>query len=358
MQENILDVHVRRIVHHLGLTGLLHTLIKLAFWRGLHLDNTTTVRTIQVTEKSSDQRLDNFLLRELKGIPRTRIYRLIRRGEVRVNKKRAKPETRLTAGDKVRIPPLHLPDSPELPKPSPGLIGLLEQSILHEDHNLLVLNKPPGLAVHQGTGIRLGLIEAIRQIRSDWRDAELAHRLDRDTSGVLVVCKNSRTLRNMQGQFKEKRIEKRYHALVQGRWPDTVSEIKAPLTRVLAESGERFVRVDPAGKPSTTRFAILEQFPSATLLEATPVTGRTHQIRVHCQQAGHPILGDSKYGLLARGEKDKSGTEAAAKYLCLHAAELQFLLPGTDSLFQVSAPWDKSFSAQVSRLREILSNSD
>lgn len=358
MQENILDVHVRRIVHHLGLTGLLYTLIKLAFWRGFHLDNTTTVRTIQVTEKSSDQRLDNFLLRELKGIPRTRIYRLIRRGEVRVNKKRAKPETRLTAGDKVRIPPLHLPDSPELPKPSPGLIGLLEQSILHEDHNLLVLNKPPGLAVHQGTGIRLGLIEAIRQIRSDWRDAELAHRLDRDTSGVLVVCKNSRTLRNMQGQFKEKRIEKRYHALVQGRWPDTVSEIKAPLTRVLAESGERFVRVDPAGKPSTTRFAILEQFPSATLLEATPVTGRTHQIRVHCQQAGHPILGDSKYGLLARGEKDKSGTEAAAKYLCLHAAELQFLLPGTDSLFQVSAPWDKSFSAQVSRLREILSNSD
>ena len=322
------------------------------------MDNTTTVRTVQVTEKSSDQRLDNFLLRELKGVPRTRIYRLIRRGEVRVNKKRAKPETRLTAGDKVRIPPLFLPDSPELPKPSPGLVGLLEQSILHEDDNLLVLNKPPGLAVHQGTGIRLGLIEAIRQIRSDWRDAELAHRLDRDTSGVLVVCKNSRTLRNMQGQFKEKRIEKRYHALVQGRWPDTVSEIKAPLTRVLAESGERFVRVDPAGKPSTTRFAILEQFPSATLLEATPVTGRTHQIRVHCQQAGHPILGDSKYGLLARGKKGKSGTEAAAKYLCLHAAELQFQLPGTDSLFQVSAPWDKSFSAQVSRLREILSNSD
>ena len=126
------------------------------------MDNTTTVRTVQVTEKSSDQRLDNFLLRELKGVPRTRIYRLIRRGEVRVNKKRAKPETRLTVGDKVRIPPLHLPDSRELPKPSPGLTGLLKQSILHEDDNLLVLNKPAGLAVHLGTGIRLGLIEAIR----------------------------------------------------------------------------------------------------------------------------------------------------------------------------------------------------
>ena len=322
------------------------------------MDNTTTVRTVQVTEKSSDQRLDNFLLRELKGVPRTRIYRLIRRGEVRVNKKRAKPETRLTTGDKVRIPPLFLPDSPELPKPSPGLAGLLEQSILHEDDNLLVLNKPPGLAVHQGTGIRLGLIEAIRQIRPNWRDAELAHRLDRDTSGVLIVCKNSRTLRNIQGQFKEKRIKKRYHALVRGRWPDTVSEIKAPLTRVLAESGERFVRVDPAGKPSTTRFAILEQFASATLMEATPLTGRTHQIRVHCQQAGHPILGDSKYGVPAREEEGKPETEATAKYLCLHAAELQFQLPGADSLFQVSAPWDKSFAAQVSRFRKNLSNSD
>lgn len=317
------------------------------------MDNKTTVRTVQVTEKSSDQRLDNFLLRELKGVPRTRIYRLIRRGEVRVNKKRAKPETRLSAGDKVRIPPLHLLDSPKLPEPSPGLTTLLEQSILHEDGNLLVLNKPPGLAVHQGTGIRLGLIEAIRQIRPNWRDAELAHRLDRDTSGVLIVCKNSRALRNIQGQFKEKRVEKRYHALVQGRWHDTVTEIKAPLTRVLAESGERFVRVDPAGKPSATRFTILEKFPLSTLMEAYPMTGRTHQIRVHCQYAGHPILGDSKYGVFARAENGKSGSEAAAKYLCLHAAELQFQLPGTDSLFRVSAPWDKSFAAQVSRFRKI-----
>ncbi|MDP7401996.1 MAG: RluA family pseudouridine synthase [Pseudomonadota bacterium] len=315
------------------------------------------VRTVQVTEKSSDQRLDNFLLRELKGVPRTRIYRLIRRGEVRVNKKRAKPETRLTVGDKVRIPPLHLPDSPELPKPSPGLIGLLEQSILHEDANLLVLNKPAGLAVHLGTGIRLGLIEAIRQIRRNWRDVELAHRLDRDTSGVLIVCKNPRALRDIQGQFKEKRIEKRYHALVQGQWPDAITEIKAPLIRVLAESGERFVRVDPTGKPSATRFRILEQLTLTTLLEAIPVTGRTHQIRVHCQHAGHPIIGDPKYSVNTRVKEGTAGKEAAAKYLCLHAAELRFQLPGTDSLFQVSAPWDKSFAAQVSRYRKILSNS-
>ena len=258
----------------------------------------------------------------------------------------------------MRIPPVHLPDSPELPKPSPGLTGLLEQSILHEDDNLLILNKPAGLAVHLGTGISLGLIEAIKQIRPNWRDAELAHRLDRDTSGVLIVCKNPRALRDIQGKFKEKRIEKRYHALVQGQWPDAITEINAPLTRVLAESGERFVRVDPAGKPSATRFRILEQLFLTTLLEAHPLTGRTHQIRVHCQHAGHPIIGDPKYGLTARGEKQTAGKEAAAKYLCLHAAELRFQPPGTDSLFQVSAPWDKSFAAQVSRFRKNLSNSD
>ena len=353
MLENILVFLVRRIVHHLGLTGLLYTWIISASWLGFSLDNTTTVRTVQVTEKSSQQRLDNFLLRELKGVPRTRVYRLIRRGEVRVNKKRAKPETRLTVGDKVRIPPVHLPDSPELPKPSPGLTELLEQSILHEDDDVLVLNKPAGLAVHLGTGIRLGLIEAIRQIRSNWRDAELAHRLDRDTSGVLIVCKNPRALRDIQRQFKEKRIQKRYHALVQGQWPAVITEIKAPLTRALAESGERFVRVDPAGKPSATRFKVLEQLTSTTLLEAYPVTGRTHQIRVHCQHVGHPIVGDPKYGVTTRGEQSTAGKEAAAKYLCLHAVGLRFQLPGTDSLFQISAPWDKSFAAQVLRFRKI-----
>ena len=213
----------------------------------------------------------------------------------------------------------------------------------------MVLNKPPGwLSTRDGNQTRL--IEAIRQIRPNWRDAELAHRLDRDTSGVLIVCKNSRTLRNIQGQFKEKRIEKRYHALVQGRWPDTVSEIKAPLTRVLAESGERFVRVDPAGKPSTTRFAILEQFFSHPV-EAT--RDRENASNTCALSAGGP---PHSWGLQirrARREEGKPGTEATAKYLCLHAAELEFQLPGTDSLFQVSAPWDKSFAAQVSRFRKI-----
>ena len=322
------------------------------------MEKTSKVRTVQVTDKFSDQRLDNFLIRELKGVPRTRIYRIIRRGEVRLNKKRAKPETRLKPGDKVRIPPLYLPDSQKLPEPSTGLIKLISQAILHEDDDLLVFNKPPGLAVHLGTGIRLGLIEAVRQIHPNWGEAELAHRLDRDTSGVIILCKNAPALRDIQNQFKRNCIEKRYHALVRGRWPEAVTEVKAALKRVLSESGERFVRVDPYGKPSSTRFKIMERFSTTTLVEAYPVTGRTHQIRVHCQQAGCPILGDPKYGGNNLGEEVKAGSGVTARYLCLHAAEIRFRRPGTDMLFKVSAPRDKSFAAQISKFRKISSISD
>ena len=181
------------------------------------------------------------------------------------------------------------------------------------------------------------MIEAIRQIRPNWTDAELAHRLDRDTSGVLIVCKNSRTLRNIQGQFKEKRIEKRYHALVQGRWPDTVSEIKAPLTRVLVESGERFVRVDPAGKPSTTRFAILEQFPSATLLEATPVTGERIKYVCIVSRRATPFLGTPNTAL-ARGRGGKSGSELARNISACMLPNLNFSCRGPIRCFRSVRP--------------------
>ena len=324
----------------------------------LILTKRSKAQIVQVTEKSYDQRLDNFLIRELKGIPRTRIYRIIRRGEVRVNKKRAKPETRLGRGDMVRVPPLFLLDSHKLPQPSAGLITVIERSILHEDDDILVLNKPAGLPVHLGTGISLGLIEAVRQIKPRWRDAELAHRLDRDTSGVLIVCKNAQSQRYIQGQFKGKCVEKRYHLLVNGQWPNAVTEVKVALKRVLAGSGERLVRVDPDGKPSSTHFKIIERFKSTTLLEAYPITGRTHQIRVHCQHAGYPILGDPKYGANTQGESVKDGPDVSAKYLCLHAAEIRFRLPHTDKSLKVSAPWGKSFAAQVSNLRKNSSISD
>ena len=320
------------------------------------MEVTTQVQFIQITEKYTGQRLDNFLMRELKGVPRARVYRLIRRGEVRINKTRAKPDSRLELGDKVRIPPLTLDQPGNLPKPSPGLAELLQSAVLHEDDELLVLNKPPGLAVHIGSGIRLGLIEALRQIREEWREAELAHRLDRDTSGVLVICKKMSALKEIQSQLKAKTVDKRYHALVQGQWPEPLTEIDAPLKRVEAGSGERFVRVNKDGKPSRTRFAVLESMPAVTLIEARPETGRTHQIRVHCQYAGHPILGDDKYAEDPPGAAENPA--AAAKYLCLHAAEVTFKRPGSGEAMTIAAPWDKTFAAQVSRFRKKLSNSD
>lgn len=319
------------------------------------METTSQVQFIQITEKYSGQRLDNFLIRELKGVPRARIYRLVRRGEVRINKKRAKPDSRLAVGDKVRIPPLVMEQPGALPQPSPGLIKVLQQCVLYEDADLLVLNKPAGLAVHLGSGIRLGLIEAVRQMQADWREAELAHRLDRDTSGALVICKNMIALRELQAQFKAKTINKRYHALVQGSWPDELLEIDAPLQRVLGGSGERFVRVSKEGKPSTTAFAVLERFTGVTLLEARPQTGRTHQIRVHCQYAGHPILGDEKYAL--KPGAAARNPQAEAKYLCLHAAEITFKRPGSGASLTVQAPWDKTFAAQIAKIRKKLSNS-
>lgn len=320
------------------------------------METTRQVQFIQITEKYSGQRLDNFLIRELKGVPRARIYRLVRRGEVRINKKRAKPESRLAVGDKVRIPPLVMEQPGTLPKPSPGLITALQEAVLFEDADLLVLNKPAGLAVHLGSGIRLGLIEAVRQIQPEWGEAELAHRLDRDTSGVLVICKNMNALVELQAQFKAKTVCKRYHALVQGNWPAELLEIDAPLQRVLAGSGERFVRVSKEGKPSKTSFAVLERFSAVTLLEARPQTGRTHQIRVHCQYAGYPILGDEKYA--QNSGKVAKNPQAEAKYLCLHAAEITFKRPGSGAPLTVQAPRDRTFAAQVARIRKKLSNSD
>ena len=202
----------------------------------------------------------------------------------------------------------------------------------------------------------MGLIEAVRQIQPEWGEAELAHRLDRDTSGVLVICKNMNALVELQAQFKAKTVCKRYHALVQGNWPAELLEIDAPLQRVLAGSGERFVRVSKEGKPSKTSFAVLERFSAVTLLEARPQTGRTHQIRVHCQYAGYPILGDEKYA--QNSGKVAKNPQAEAKYLCLHAAEITFKRPGSGAPLTVQASRDRTFAAQVARIRKKLSNSD
>ena len=305
------------------------------------------VQFVRIEQPNHGQRVDNFLFRELKGVPRSRIYRFIRRGEVRINKKRCKPETKLAKGDLVRIPPHEPGDVAKPQAPGKGLVDLLQSRVLHEDENLLIINKPAGLAVHGGTGVQLGLIEAIRQIRSDWQKAELAHRLDRDTSGCLVLCKNMSYLKNIQQQLKAKAVEKDYLALVYGSWPDRCSQVHAPLSKNHLSSGERIVRVDQAGKRSTTNFEVIQRYSSATLLKASPLTGRTHQIRVHCQSQGHSIVGDEKY---RAGDSHAPEQLKRCKQLCLHAERIRFAAPESARFIEVVAEPEAGMKAILQEL--------
>jgi 23S rRNA pseudouridine955/2504/2580 synthase len=287
----------------------------------------------------------------LKGLPRARVYRLIRRGEVRVNKKRAKPETKLVLGDVVRVPPYMGKSVSEPGKPSPQLAARLQACLLHEDDYLLVLNKPSGLAVHGGSGIKLGLVEALRQLEPRWKDLELVHRLDRETSGCLLLAKTAEALKPLQGLFKSRQIEKIYHALVWGQWPEAVSEVDLPLLRDQLPSGERRVRVAADGKAALTRFAVLERFAGVTLLEAAPETGRTHQIRVHCAAQACPIVGDPRYGEEQAADlalEDRGRLKAAG--LCLHASRLSFAHPLTGAPLSVTADYQPALHELLAAL--------
>jgi 23S rRNA pseudouridine955/2504/2580 synthase len=312
------------------------------------MSDSDKVQLVRVLSPQDGQRLDNFLMRRMKGVPRSRVYWLVRRGEVRVNKKRCKPERKLVSGDEVRIPPFTGITVQKPGKPSPGLQQLLLDSILYEDEHLLVINKPSGLSVHGGTGVRLGVIEALRQLRDEWSGLELAHRLDRDTSGCLVIAKNPIFLKHIQNDLKEKNVEKTYLALVHGQWPEAVLEVNAPLQKNELSAGERIVRVVRDGKPSLTRFRIKQHYAGATLVEAMPETGRTHQIRVHCQYAGHPIVGDSKYG-----EKSPDPALNRVKSLCLHARQIRFMAPHLGKIIDVIAPVDKMLDSIVSDLEKV-----
>jgi len=311
------------------------------------MSSSDKVQLLRVLEPQDGQRLDNFLMRRMKGVPRSRVYWLVRRGEVRVNKKRCKPDRKLEFGDEVRIPPF-TGDSVQTPgKPGRGLQQLLLDSVLYEDEHLLVINKPAGLSVHGGTGVRLGLIEALRQMRPEWSGLELAHRLDRDTSGCLVIAKSSLFLKQIQADLKERTVQKTYLALVHGTWPDTLTVVDAPLQKNELSSGERIVKVSRDGKPSITRFKVLRRFAEATLVEASPETGRTHQIRVHCQYAGHPIIGDSKYGI-----RVADASLNRIKTLCLHALRIRFLARHQEQSLEVDAPPDKMLESIMSNLEK------
>ncbi|MCB1671756.1 MAG: RluA family pseudouridine synthase [Gammaproteobacteria bacterium] len=305
------------------------------------------VQFTRVEAGAAGQRLDNFLLAQLKGCPKSRIYRMIRKGEVRLNRKRARPDSRVAEGDMVRIPPVRLAERTAPPKPGASLADLLQNRILLENDDFLVIDKPAGLAVHGGSGVRLGLIEALRQIRPEWQSLELVHRLDRDTSGCLIVAKNSIFLKEINRQLKNKSVSKIYLALVQGFWPDTLHEIDAPLQKYRLESGEGMVRVADEGKPALTRFRVLEHFGRlATLVEVQLETGRTHQIRVHCRHAGHAILGDAKYG-----SRDLPAALQGVQRLCLHAARLEFSYPSGGPGYRIEAALDADFEATVKLLR-------
>ena len=306
------------------------------------------VQLLRVQQPQHGQRLDNFLMRRLKGVPRSRVYWLIRRGEVRVNKKRCKPEHKLEIGDEVRIPPFTGSAVQKPGKPTPGLQQLLLDAILYEDEHLLVINKPAGLSVHGGSGVRLGLIEALRQIGSEWGGLELAHRLDRETSGCLVIAKNALFLNTIQSDLKEKLVEKTYHALVHGRWPEELTEVNAPLQKNELSAGERIVRVTRDGKPSCTRYRVLRRFKTATLIEAKPATGRTHQIRVHCQYAGYPIVGDDKYGVKSSNQELNK-----VKSLCLHASSIRFRAQHLPQPLEVSAAPDKMLESILNNLEKL-----
>lgn len=301
---------------------------------------------LAVGPEQDGQRIDNFLLSRLKGVPKSRIYRMLRTGEVRVDGGRIKADRRLKAGETVRVPPLRLAAAVEAPVLPAALCADIEARILLERPGFLVINKPAGLAVHGGSGLAFGLIETLRRLRPG-ESLELVHRLDRDTSGCLLVARSRRCLLDLHAQLREQRMDKRYQALVQGRWPAHRRSVSAPLEKNQLQSGERMVRVGVEGKAAVTEFRVLRRFAQATLVEAVPMTGRTHQIRVHARHAGHPIAGDPKYGDDAFNAAMKT---LGLRRLFLHAASLAFRDPASGEACCVEAVLDSALQQLLERL--------
>ena len=304
-----------------------------------------SVRYVSVAEDSDGQRLDNFLLKTCKKVPKTLIYRWVRKGEVRVNKKRAKVDQRVQIGDEIRIPPVRQAtiDAPIL---SHSWQSVLQQAVLYEDDHVMILNKPSGLAVHGGSGENSGLIENLRALRRDCRFLELVHRLDKATSGCLLIAKNRQTLTALHEQLRQHEMNKTYHAIVYGRWPKAVNKVDLPLEKQSNAQSTHRTRVATAGKSALTTFNILEPFADkATLIAAKLYTGRTHQIRVHTQATGHAIIGDRKYA------QQPDSFKYPIKRLYLHAARLQLTVSWRDTPITVSAPYDDEFNQLLAVLR-------
>ncbi len=307
-----------------------------------------SVTHVVVGEEQQGQRLDNFLIRHCKGVPKSHIYRILRSGEVRVNSKRADATYRVAAGDTLRIPPIRVADRPEVAAEEVAK-QRVELPILFEDEALLAIDKPEGVAVHGGSGVSFGVIEALRRQRPQAKFLELAHRLDRETSGILLVGKKRLALTALHDMFREhgEGADKRYLVLVKGRWMNATQHVRLPLRKYLAEGGERRVSVDAEGKPSHTVFRLLARWREASLLEAQLKTGRTHQIRVHLAHLGFPILGDEKYGDFAL---NKALKKDGLKRMALHAWRMAFHHPLSGAPLELRAPLPESLQAYVAAL--------
>lgn len=310
----------------------------------------SAVKLVRVDDERAGQRIDNFLATQLKGAPRSLIYRLLRTGQVRINGKRAKPESRLAGGDEVRIPPVRLDEPGEQRSPPAALLARLDAAIVFEDDRLLALNKPTGLASHGGSGISWGAIESLRALRPN-QSLELVHRLDRDTSGLLIVAKKRSALIQLQALMREEAgsgLTKRYLALLTGRLPDGVLTVDAPLHIGLRQGGERHVQVHPQGKPSISHFRVLERRGGHSYCEVRIETGRTHQIRAHARHIGHAVAGDAKYGDEAVNRRLREQT--GLNRLFLHAASLQFALDDGAAPYLLNAPLAPELAQALDRL--------
>lgn len=306
----------------------------------------TQVQHLEVTPEEAGQRLDKFVSKRLGDVPRSRIYRVIRKGEVRVNGRRAGPATRLNAQDRIRLPPVRVLPAATPKLPAAELLARIRAAVIYEDRHLLVLDKPAGVAVHGGSGVSAGVIEVLRALRPE-ESLELVHRLDRDTSGCLLVARDAATLRTLHALLREEGFEKRYLALLRGKWDLGEKRIAVPLRTDTRVGGERTVRADASGKPSTSHFRPVQFFGrAATLVEVTLDTGRTHQIRVHATHAGHPVAGDEKYG---DGDFNRALRALGLTRMFLHASSLGFTWP-QGGPFSVNTPLPVDLAAVLEKL--------
>ncbi len=310
-------------------------------------DRIRPAQRVTVAEGNDGQRIDNFLRTQLKGIPKSHIYRILRRGEVRVNKGRIRQDYRLKLGDVVRIPPLRRGDERPPTVTGSRTLARIERSIIHEDPALLVLNKPSGMAVHGGSGIRFGVIEALRTLRPGAPFLELVHRLDRETSGCLVVAKKRSALRRLHALLRENSVQKGYLALLMGPKEREARRVEVPLRKNVLRSGERVVRAVDDGKVAMTVFEPLSVRGLASLVRARPTTGRTHQIRVHAAHMGHPVAGDEKYGDPAFNRRMK---DLGLRRLFLHAELLEFSHPDTGESLRFQAPLGRDLVSVLERI--------